>query len=367
MKHLVQVYNHAVDRERVTRACLKACGAVVNIYLIPYTWMRHFAMAFYCATAGLWAWWFVLFFVVVIGPTWSIGWDGAVFLGLVSAMVGGASLMAEGALHREPLVWRVAKTVGAGAISMVMTIIGFFLWTEWLGPPLLQVIFKEAGENMGDASLVSLKYRLPVFALMGMATGISTSIMRRLAGFFSHLFAGLAAGLSAASIWFIVGYTNFQLAYDDLYLASAAGAATFGMVFGFFSWSIPDRLYAGWLRVVTEGRFARRIPIDGKDGSPQERFVGHYPRGLDLFLPAEDGVMELHVSAMVDETQVYHLRGLSIMDTRVERLLERVNLRYDPSLPTPKEVALQSGDRILMGPPGKQTVVEFIMLPREEQ
>jgi hypothetical protein len=188
-----------------------------------------------------------------------------------------------------------------------------------------------------------------------------------MAGFFSHIGAGLIAGITMALVWYIVGNPTFQLAFKDLYIASALASMSFGLVFGLFSWGIPDSLYAGWIRVITTNRYGRRIPIDGLDGAPRERFVGHYPRGLDLFMPADDGVMELHVSVMVDENQHYRVRGLTLQPSRVTRFLERLNLRYDPMLPAPKEAPLSSGDRILMGPPENQTVLEFIMLPREEQ
>ena len=361
----------------------------MNIYLIPYTWMRHFAVACYTSLAGLAAWWLILTVVVVWGPTWEIAWDGALFLGTISAFISGASLLAEGSLQRSPLGWRALKTLGAGTLSFVNTVIGFFLWTDWVGPPIVSLVNSEAARNLGDASLVSLGYRLPVFMVAGMGTGVATAIFRKLAGVLSHIAAGIAAGLSGAVVWYVLGYTNFGLGFDDLYLASAFGAMAFGTVFGLFAWSIPDSLYAGWLRVVTETRFARRIPIDGLDAQGRERFVGHYPRGLDLFLAAQNrpaqnsplskaggagqdrtsGVMELHVSVVVDADQRYRARGLTIQPTRVVRLLEKINLRYDPRLPAPKEVVLQSGDRIHMGPVderGQQTVVEFLMLPREE-
>lgn len=366
----------------------------MNIYLIPYTWARHIAVASYTALAGLVAWWLILSLVVLRGPRWDIAWDGALFLGLLSAVVAGASLLAEGSLRRTALHWRALLTAGAALLALLNTIFCFFLWTDWVGPPLARLIadllfrvappgdvssgdyLQEVALNLGDPSLVSLSYRLPLFIGAGIGTGIATSIFRRLAGVLSHIGAGVAAGISGACVWYVLGYTNFGLGFDDLYLASAFGAMAYGGVFGLFAWSIPDSLYAGWLRVVTETRFGRRIPIDGPDGAPRERFVGHYPRGLDLFLPVQaaktertSGVMELHVSVMVDGEQRYRARGLTIQPTRVVRLLERINLRYDPRLPAPKETELQSGDRIHLGPVderGQQTVVEFLMLPREE-
>ena len=108
-----------------------------------------------------------------------------------------------------------------------------------------------------------------------------------------------------------------------------------------------------------------RIPVDAADGTPSERFVGHFTRGLDLFLPAEDEVMEMHLSVAVDEKQRYSARGLSLQPTRVKRFLERINLSYDARRPTPLQTRLSSGDRIELGDDG--TEVEFIMLPKEER
>ena len=363
----------------------------MNIYLIPYTWMRHFAVAIFTAGICLVVWWLVLAFVVVIKPPWDIYWDGAVFLGLLSGVTAGASQLAETSLRRVPLRWRILRTGGAAGVALFTSVLTYLLWSELIGPAVVKVVIsllgsvlellrarvlggegklediREVAENAADSSLVSLRYRLGVWAMVGMNTGLWASVFRRGGGLLSHLGAGLAAGITAAMVWFVVGYSNFSLGTNSLYLASALGAMSFGGMFGLFAWGIPNDLYAGWLRVVTETRFGRRIPIDAKGEHSKERFVGHYPRGLDLYLPAEEGVMEMHVSVLVDQEQQYHLRGLTIAPTRLERLLERVNLRYDPSLPAPKEVELQSGDRILLGPPGHQTVLEFLMLPREEQ
>jgi hypothetical protein len=124
-------------------------------------------------------------------------------------------------------------------------------------------------------------------------------------------------------------------------------------------------LYAGWLRVMSWNRYSRRIPVDALDGAPTERFVGHFTRGLDLFLPVEDAVMEMHLSVAVDEKQRYSARGLSLQPTRVQRFLERINLQYDPRRPAPLQTRLSSGDRIELGDSG--TELEFVMLPKEEQ
>ena len=109
------------------------------------------------------------------------------------------------------------------------------------------------------------------------------------------------------------------------------------------------------------------VPVDSLDGAPTERFVGHFTRGLDLFLPADDGVMEMHLSVLVDEEQGYSARGLSLQPTRVKRFLEKINLRYDARRPAPLATKLNSGDRIELGEGDHQAELEFLMLPKEER
>ena len=110
-----------------------------------------------------------------------------------------------------------------------------------------------------------------------------------------------------------------------------------------------------------------RIPVDAEDGAPTERFVGHFTRGLDLFLPGEDGVMEMHLSVVVNEKQQYSARGLSLQPTRVKRFLEKINLRYDPRRPAPLATKINSGDRIELGEGQHLAELEFLMLPKEER
>jgi hypothetical protein len=335
----------------------------LNIFLIPYTWLRHFSMALVCAGAGLLAWWLVLA-ATMVRPLWTPGWDGAIYLGTVCSFVAGASTLAEGALRREGILRRVAKTFGSAAITGVLTIAGFWLWQGAIG----RLVFSgQAEADLLDPTLVSLRYRLADFTMAGIQVAMGPLIIRRFRGFFEHVGAGLVSGLAAAAMWHIWGYAPFQAGFSDLYVASAVSAMTLGGTFGLLAWGIPDSLYAGWLRVVSETRHGRRIPIDGPDNSPRERFVGHFPRGLDLFLPAEDGVLELHVSVMVNRKQEYRARGLTLKPTMVKRFLERIDLRYDARRPAPLETRLSSGDRLYLGPPDDPTVVEFLMLPREER
>lgn len=334
----------------------------MNIFLIPYTWMRHFSVAFVCAGAGLVAWWIVLT-ISVIHPPWTVAWDGAVYLGALAAFSGGASVLAESSLRRDGVFRRAGRTLLAAFLCGVLAVIGYWIWHGAVG----KVLFGDNASELADPTLVSLRYRLPAWAMVGMATAIGPILLRRFSGFFTHLGAGLAAGLAGGATWFVLGFPPFELTWDDLYLAGAGGALVFGGTFGLLAWGVPDNLYAGWVRVVSETRHGRRIPVDGKDGGARERYVGHFPRGLDLFLPAEEGVMELHVSFLVDRNQRYRMRGLTLQPTLVRRFLERIDLRYDARRPAPLETKLSSGDRVVLGPPNNPTVVEFLMLPREER
>lgn len=335
----------------------------MNIFLIPYTWHRHFMLGWVCAGAALIAWWVVVA-LATVAPFWNADWDGPMFLGMVGAAISGTSAFAEQSLYRKALWRRVVFPASAALISLIIIIGGYWTWTSLVGP----LIFSgDAGADLADPSLVTMRYRLPVWMGTGLGIGIGPAILRRGTGILSHMAGGAAAGLIGASVWYLFGYTKSALGYSDLYTASAFGAMAMGLSFGVLAWGIPDALYAGWLRIVTETRHARRIPVDGADGRGRERFVGHFPVGLDLFLPAEEGVLELHVSVQVNSKQQYRARGLTLAPTTVKRFLERVDLRYDPKRPAPLETELSSGDRILCGPPESPTVVEFLMLPREER
>lgn len=334
----------------------------MNVFLIPYTWLRHFAVGIYCAGAALIAWWAVLSAQLAWGA-WPPRWDGAILLGALAGTTAGAHLAAEGALRRWPVWRRALTTVGAAAVAVGVCQVWYWGWTAFAGA----AFFAEEGDvDLADPTLVALTYRWPAWWAAGLAVGSATVSFRRGRGIFEHLLAGLVAGALAGGAWHVLGYAKFDFAPADLYLASAVAALLFGGAFGTLAWGIPDALYAGWVRVVSATRHARRIPIDSPDGSARERFVGHFPRGLDLFLPAEDGVNELHLSLRVDEAQRYHVRGLTIEPTAVRRFLERVDIRYDPRRPAPIETRLASGDRLVLGPEGK-TELEFLMLPREEQ
>ncbi len=330
----------------------------MNIFLIPFTPFRHTAVAAACAGFCLVAWWVVLA-ASWAGAPWSQAWDGAIFLGALAGAAGGGSLYAEGSLRRSPMWKRAGLTALGTALSVLFALGWFWAWAGLVGPALM-------GDDGADATLVSLRHRLLAWVAAGFGAGLGSMIPRRFRGALSHLSGGLVAGVVGGLTWYVVGYSAYPFA-KDLFWAGAVGAVAFGGAFGLFTWGVPDDLYAGWLRVLSVTRHGRRIPIDGADGKSRERFVGHFPRGLDLFLPADQGVMELHTSVLRTNDGEYRARGLSLQPTLVRRFLERVDLSYDRRRPAPLDTRLASGDRLLLGPKDRQIVVEFLMLPKEER
>ncbi|MEC7946895.1 MAG: hypothetical protein VX265_04960, partial [Myxococcota bacterium] len=312
------------------------------------------------AGAGLMAWWLSLAFVYYQGASWDPKYDGVILMSAISAAVSGAHVLGEANLRRRrplDMLWRVALSL---LLALVFTGIWYGIWHG----VLQGLIFGAWEEDAGDSSLVTLSFRVGAFAMGGLATGTSTLLVRKFQGFIEHLGAGLAAGLCAGAAWHLLSSTGLG---TDLYLAGAAMGVVWGLVFGLLAWGVPDELYAGWIRVLTPNRHALRIPVDAPDGAAKERFVGHFPRGLDLFLGVEDGVQELHLSVYVDDDQRYAARGLGRQPTQVKRLLESVDLSYDPSRPAPLETELRSGDRIRIGDGERQAELEFILLPKEER
>jgi hypothetical protein len=362
----------------------------MNVFLVPYAWTRHFAVGVFCAGAGVLAWWLLLGATIAFAPAWAPSWDGALLLGGISAAVAGASVLAESLLRRRALPWLLLSTLGATALSGALAVLFYEAWVAFLAPQVLAPLFAFAIDSLGiftgkggselapsqvkdlaaavgpdaaDPFLVSLRYRLGAFVLAGVATAIGPLATRKAAGLLVHLATGMVVGLLSGAVWYLFG----AVFGTDLHLAGAALGLCWGLLFGLFGWGIPDTLYAGWLRVLSADRFGRRIPIDAADGLAKERFVGHYPRGMDIFLPPSAAVSELHVSVAVDAKQRYVARGLTLLPTWVRRFLERVDLRYDPRRPAPLETVLSSGDRIVLGDGPEHAELEFLMLPREER
>lgn len=332
----------------------------MNIVLVPYTRWRHLVMALWCGGAGLLAWFLVLSLCIVGGPKWPMEWDGPLLLSTIAAFVAGASVLGEGNLSRRPMLQRLGRTGAAMALALGNTLLWYWVWTL-LVPYIMP---SQWHEDAADLSLVSLRYRIGALFMAGMSTGIAGAVVRKLENVVSHIAGGVSSAVAAGATWHVLG-ANFQ-GLTDLYLASASLGLVWGLLYGLITWPVPDSLYAGWIRVLAGQRVGRRIPIPAADGAPKERFVGHFPRGLDLFLPVEGGVTEMHVSVAVDAQGRYVARGLAQAPTVVRRFLERIDLRYDPRRPAPLETRLSSGDRIQMGQGPQQSELEFLMLPREE-
>ncbi len=366
----------------------------MNIYLIPHNFSRHVVLSFYLGGAAVVSWWIVLAAFILGGPTmWRLGYywpqwfEGWTFMVALTCTVSFMSVFAEGSLRRRKLQYRIGYAGFGAFIAFACLATGLALY-GFIKPRM-------AGDAMRpileDGSLVTLRFRLIPWMFMGFAAGFGPWVARGLqrvvsrrfgwgvdgaaaavvptwAGvaldFFHHLGGSVAAALLAASVWHTVGY------YDDiggdLYLATALAAFTFGAAYGMVVWGVPADLYAGWLRVLSAERYGLRIPIPSVEGTAAERFVGHFPRGLDLYLPADQGVAELHLSVVVDSDYRYAVRGLSVANTVIKRPLERIDLRYDPLRPAPLETELSMEDRVLLGENG-DTVVEFILLPKEER
>ncbi|NCG19670.1 MAG: hypothetical protein GWP91_11740 [Rhodobacterales bacterium] len=364
----------------------------MNIYLIPHNFTRHVVLALYLGGAAAVSWWAVLAFFVLSGPTawrWGYYWpqwfEGFAFVAVLTCTVAFMTVFAEGALRRRKMQYRIGYSTFSAGLAFFMLGFGLTIY-GWVKPLLASEAMRPILE---DASLVTLRYRLVPWLFMGLAAGtgpwMARSLQRVVArrfgwgvdgaaatvapswtgialDFFHHLGGAVASSLMGAAVWHMLGYYLL----GDLYLASALSAFTFGSCYGLLVWGVPADLYAGWLRVLSAERFGLRIPIPSVEGTAAERFVGHFPRGLDLYLPADQGVAELHLSVVVDAEHRYAVRGLSVESTVVKRPLERIELRYDPSRPAPLETELSMEDRVLLGENG-DTVVEFILLPKEER
>jgi hypothetical protein len=332
---------------------------LMNIFLVPYTWLRHIQVALVTASAALLAWWGLLAWVWMGGASWGLFQDGMFLLAGLAGMTGFASTLAEGQLRRVHPVWRLTRPLLAGAISGGLAAGWYVMWHKFTLPVLMPETLVADYE---DPSLVSLRFRVGAFAMAGLSAAIGPIIVRKGAYLLDHVIGGLAAGLAGAAAWHLFNFTLFY----DLYLAGAAAALAFGGTFGLLTWGIPTELYAGWLRVLRGGRYGHRIPIDALERGHKERFLGHFPRGLDMWLPVEEGVLELHASVVVDADQGYRARGLTLNPVTIKRFLETIDLRYDPRRPAPLETRVTSGDRVVLGEGDQSVELEFLMLPREE-
>lgn len=329
----------------------------MKLAIVPYTWARHTQPALLAAGAAVVAWWAVVTASVAWQP-WGPAWDGPVYLGALAGAVTLASLGGERRV-RADRGWRAfAWPALAGLVATFGTAGWLGVHSRWIAPLLF------GDQDAAEASLVSLRYHLLHWLVTGGLTGIVCLVARRGRGILVHLGAGMAAGLLGAATWYVAGYARFSVGPMDLYWGSCLGAVAFGGAFGGLAWGLPEELYVGWIRVVSPVLFGTRVPVDGRDGGARERFVGHWRRGLDLRLPEDGRVSELHVSIGADPDGRYRARGLTQVRTVVVRFLERIDLRYDPARPAPLETPLSSGDTVVLG--DGTSVVEFVRLPVDE-
>lgn len=371
----------------------------MNIVLIPHNGTRHVAVAFMTGAVPLMIWWFLLNWLVLFGPSlfemgllWAPQAEGPILFMLMAAGLAGTHIAAEGGLRRRALAWRIILPLIAGLLAAVLTVlcvVGVELGTGFA----LGFVSGPLGDLYANPSTVTLRHRLLEWVLAGSCVGIVTLLVRvvwsyigALAPFIpeslkaflevppaparvtvwmtlEHLLGGPASALLGASVWQILSH----LVVGDMYLASALGFTMWGFSFGLIAWGVPSDLYAGWVRVLSAHRYGHRIPIDALDGGVVERVVGHYPRGLDLWVGADHGVAELHASFVRASDGKYTVRGLSQQPVMVKRSLESINLAYEPASPVPLETDLRMEDRVILGPKGNETVIEFIMLPKEER
>lgn len=396
----------------------------MNIFLVPYTWVRHVAPALVVAGAAVITWWALLWTSVSLGPTlydmgvlWRPWFDGFLLLVFTGTVIGTTSVMVEGSLRRRPLLRRVGMAALSGLLTFLLAAMAYLIaW--FLGLGVVTIVAGDMAPIYSDTSVVSIAFRGVLWGAVGLGTGLGPYVVRQVValvvnwlvrrraeklkaagveeqpegeddevaqaaavagaveittggGFVSHVLGGLGAASLGAAVWDGVGYYGFLQSFgvipQDLYLAPALGVFTWGFLYGALTWGIPPELYAGWIRVLSRYRYGHRLPVDRPDGKPSERFVGHYPRGLDLFLPAENGVAELHTSFVVDADRRYAVRGLSVQRTVVRRFLEKVKIHYNPHSPAPLETPLEMEDRVILSDGANETVLEFILLPKEER
>ena len=342
----------------------------MNIFLIPYTWMRHFQVALWLGILTTTAWWLHLEYYLLYDPFWSSEYDGFMWLVTLVFTASGGSILIEGNLRRTKFRWRVIKLLTSIGVSCGLFFLLFMLYDTTIGALFFSVLdlFKTESlqRDVVDTHQIIFQNQFGLFLCAGFCVSVGTLFSRKWKGLHhigNHIMGGLIAGCLAACVWMFFFYFMADFG-NHLYYSGAISSLVFGFGFGLSAWTIPDDLYAGWIRIMSPTRFGHRVPIDAIEGNTKERFIGSYKNGLDAYMPDSEGVMELHISAYVNANQEYFLRGLSQKSTLIKRMLESVRMDYDPRSPQPAETQLYSEDIVVMGEAGK---VEFIMLPREEK
>jgi len=347
--------------------------------LVPYTLFRRLVPGLFGGAAGLVGWWAALMFIFQNhqGRSSAVAWwgpdaEGGLALAVLAAVVAGAQVVLQGRFEQTPVRRRLLVTFTAMVLAASGTALGAALWhlVGWrLGMP---------------AGSLSLRWRIGPWLIAGSSV-MGTLLLLRLGRHWIHnlqirwqlsiihpppppeappgmttllhLMAGPAAGGLAAVTWYAIGlYT------DDLYYAAMAGSWVLGFASLTYGWVIPEDMFRGWVVVRRGSRPGWRVPLDPERPGLAERFVGSFPAGLDLHLPVDDGVDLLHLSVLANGQGSWAARGLSQRPVEVRRLLERIDLSFDPTLPAPLETALQHEDRIQLG---RRAELELVVLPRE--
>jgi len=374
----------------------------MNIRLIPYHWTRHLSVGLFVAGIATVMWWLVLNLFVVVFPmlvpddptvnslVLDQFYEGLFLMLMLSLAIAPSAILAEGILRRHAAQWILFKMFLAGFLGFLFTALSVFLLdyilfslgTSWENSP---------EPILGGPATAGMRYKVGAWVLTGISSGFAVYFSRItwflimklrdrfqakipkfiklpqeyvvLPSYFNHAFGGLASGLLAAVVWHLLNYHLL----GDFYLASAMGFMTMGFMFGTLVWAIPPDLYSGWFRVLSHHRYGQRLPILGPNAEFSERFIGHFPRGLDLFVESEHGVAEIHASFVGDRSGKYAVRGLTQSPTTLKRFLERMDLTYEANSPVPLEADLKMEDILIMGGAGPKTEVEFLLLPKEEE
>jgi hypothetical protein len=336
--------------------------------LPPVPWARHLWLSAATGGAAALGWWVALYIVQTLAvPSF---WVGPLWLALVVGSSVGAALIADAVgTGREPVraaLWVALCGPAAAGTVAVGTAVSVAL-----------VDLVARGTVLDQDGLVSLRGQLLAFVTAGSAAGCwlgAGRLLPRLARRWwpdlevaddapwpirlaEHVAAGAVAGGAWAAVWFAFGvYGGLG---GDLFAGAALGSTIFGLLLGLLAGNAPRRAWAPWLRVRRGARAGTRVPLVDEAGRPLERFVGHFPRGLDLFLPFETGAAEVHVSVTVDALGDVVVRGHSVAPTVLKRFLETVDLAYDPRAPAPVEAVIAPGEIVRVG----DVELEVLYLP----
>ncbi|HMV65967.1 MAG TPA: hypothetical protein PKA64_03875 [Myxococcota bacterium] len=353
--------------------------------LIPYTLFRRLVPGLLGGAASLIGWWFAIlvisryeawYFVSDApgkeSPLWSPEAEGAFLIAMIASSATWAQVMMEGRFERDPL-WR--RVIGAGwaafwtAFGTIVMSMAYHAFAAWLGRPTATMALRwrmwpwmfagvsAMGALMGNRlgrwafNLIQRRFKFQIIAPP------PPSREPRALTAFVHLLAGPATGGLAAVTWYALG-PWFKEQYHPMMVA----AWVFGFSSATFGWAIPEHLFRGWVVVRYGARPGWRVPVDPHTPELAERFIGSFPVGLDLHLPASDEVDLLHLSVLATDDGEWAARGLSQRTVRVIRPLERIDLAFDPSLPAPLETPLRHEDRVRLG---RRTELEFVVLPTE--